>query len=966
MTPAFRLLVATCTSALALGLPALARAQSITSSGPLSMITTGDDLSCQVQVNGDEAPSLPDGECGTWLSLDSGYTNDLFGPSGGPTTTYDFTPNTQTLTGSGTAADPYTLTTDVYATDTDYSPSALVELTEVDTYVTGQDYYSTTVTITNVSFDASAVRPRTGVRPHQLSLTGVLYHASGCALYNTNSSFGVHFGVAPACVLTANDSPPAGGIQLTPDSPGPTYMEGPYSSITAGMTDTDSTFDNTIVSGSTPNAGVGLAFPFALPAVQGATTSVSFETTVSPPPPTSSTTVTSGSCAATGGLPVQVTAAGGPQAVLYTVDGGAQQSVATDPTGLAEVPVPAGQHAITFWGEDQFGDQEATTHAVTVVNGMPTVLVTDNQGVSTYLVGAPASAAVTATGGGLTSDPSNPDLPLSTAQTGTFTVTETASNACGSASGSLSYTVVSAPTSSTTVASTSACAATSEVPVQIPLADEPKAVLYTLDGGAQQSAATNASGLAEVPIPAGQHTVSFWAQDQIGAQESTHHTLTATNETAPTVSITDGQDTTGYVIGAPASAVVTATGGGLTSDPSTTDLSLSTATPGTFTVSRTAANACGSGTGALTYTVLPNPVYGQTFNIERVTGTVYVDIPPGVGATDRAVSALPRGVFIPLRSAAEIPTGSIVNSTRGVARLFTAVPRGPLQTGNFVGLFQARQEVSLGALTEIKVIDSGGPTACTTRAGDRRATPGKATKPKKLSSKVIGLLSSTVHGSFSTRGRYAAATVRGTSWTVTNQCNGTRTKVKEGSVVVENLHNHHKWIVKAHHHRFVPAPAGAPAPRPAKLPSLPSPSSSALPPLTTKKGPTQTAATTPSALPSKLPALSTSFAPAAGGTTRITKFGVENAPPGTDMSLTCASPQAGACPFRHTGAGLTAGGSYDLSGAFGDLPLPAGTKVTLVVSAPPAFERTYVYTLRAGKWPLLTRRCTNAGAPLAC
>ncbi|HEX4107634.1 MAG TPA: hypothetical protein VHX88_05840 [Solirubrobacteraceae bacterium] len=1125
-----RLLAAICAAALAviLAAPALAGATTIPADSLISSINVGSDLSCQVQLSGEATPSFASGDCGTWLSLDNAGlpAEDLFGPSGGPTTTYDWTPVSQTLTGTGTATDPYTLTTDVQGNDPVYEglgSSLVVEVSEVDTYVTGADSYGTTVTITNQSIGESEVRPRTGVRPHQLLFTGVLYHSGACELDGSTASYGVvtaqtlDADPGPECALTSGNDPPQATMAFTPDpgTTGATYLESSYSSVSAAMTDTNSTFNDTVLPGSSSGAGIGIAIPFSLPATDGASATVSFTSSFTPAPPVSSTTVSTGTCAATGELPVSVTAPAGPQAVLYTVDGGAPQStlvsLSTPTAGTADIPVPAGQHTITFWAQDQFGDQEPTGHTVTVVDGMPTVTVTDNQGVSTYVVGANASATVTASGAGLTTDPSTSDLPLSTSSTGPVTITETATNACGSTSGSLSYTVIPDPTSSTT-ATNGSCAGTGELLVQIPTADQPFAALYTVDGGTQQSAAANSggealipvpagehtitfwaedqidvqetsqhtvtlvngmptvsiidnqgvgtyvvgapasvavaaaggsltsdpsnpdvplptttagsftlaetasnvcgdasgsltyaviplpsssttvtsnscngsdelsvqvplaaepeavlytvdggapqsvrtssSGTAQIPYPAGPHTISFWAQDQIGVQESTHHTVTVVNERTPTVSITAVQGVSFYVLGASAAAAVTATGGDLASDPSTPDLPLSTATAGTFTITRAATNACGTGTGTLTYTVLPGPVYAQTFNIAPESGEVYVEIPAGAGATDRAIATVPRGVFIPLRSAAEIPTGSIVDSTRGVARLFTAVPRGPVQTGDFTGLFQARQEVSLGALTQIDVINSGGPTACTASASDRRATPHhKPSTHTKLSHRVIGRLTSAVRGAFITQGQYSLTTVRGTSWTVTNQCNGTRTTVQQGSVVVESLRNHRKTIVKAAHSKFVAAPAGATAPRPGVLPRLPAFDSTPLPAL---------GATSPSPSPVG------SFTPLADGKTLISRFGVESAPAGTTISLSCSSAIYGVCPFGHDEVSLPAGGNYNLSGAFGDVPLAAGTQITLAIESPPNLVRTSVYTLRSGKAPLLSTTCSAGGAPTAC
>jgi ferric-dicitrate binding protein FerR (iron transport regulator) len=42
-------------------------------------------------------------------------------------------------------------------------------------------------------------------------------------------------------------------------------------------------------------------------------------------------------------------------------------------------------------------------------------------------------------------------------------------------------------------------------------------------------------------------------------------------------------------------------------------------------------------------------------------------------------------------------------------------------------------------------------------------------------------------GKFRTRGRYSAATVRGTRWTVTDRCDGTLTAVARGKVEVRDF-----------------------------------------------------------------------------------------------------------------------------------------------------------------------------------
>jgi ferric-dicitrate binding protein FerR (iron transport regulator) len=59
----------------------------------------------------------------------------------------------------------------------------------------------------------------------------------------------------------------------------------------------------------------------------------------------------------------------------------------------------------------------------------------------------------------------------------------------------------------------------------------------------------------------------------------------------------------------------------------------------------------------------------------------------------------------------------------------------------------------------------------------------------KLTPKVLQTLSaSDNHGSFRTKGRYSAATVRGTQWVTQDRCDGTLTKVNRGRVNVQDFH----------------------------------------------------------------------------------------------------------------------------------------------------------------------------------
>lgn len=153
------------------------------------------------------------------------------------------------------------------------------------------------------------------------------------------------------------------------------------------------------------------------------------------------------------------------------------------------------------------------------------------------------------------------------------------------------------------------------------------------------------------------------------------------------------------------------------------------------------------------------PKLGESVDLGPVSGQVLVR-PPSAAA------------FEPLLTAREVPVGSQLDARNGslVMQAPTTVT-GTLQAGEFDGgLFQIVQSHATGGIVEL-ILQSARTAGC--------ASPN--------SSQVLGLLHSNVNGRFQTQGRYAAATVRGTEWTATDQCNGTLTRVQRGLVQVRDL-----------------------------------------------------------------------------------------------------------------------------------------------------------------------------------
>jgi hypothetical protein len=271
----------------------------------------------------------------------------------------------------------------------------------------------------------------------------------------------------------------------------------------------------------------------------------------------------------------------------------------------------------------------------------------------------------------------------------------------------------------------------------------------------------------------------------------------------PTVTIASDQGRTSYARGETASVSVAAGGPNLTSNPSAANVPISTATPGSFTVARSATNSCGTANASFVYTVtpdkienLPPPVLGKTVNVEPVSGEVFVKLPPGytppaggyarlAGPLPSATESLSKGVgFIPLSEARQIPVGSTLDTSAGVARLATAsTTKGQLQTGDFeAGIFKLLRQRKQQGLTELGIVDNhSARQVCASSGKQARISSGHP------SAKVLGHLTADSHGHFTARGQFSAATVRGTVWGVLNRCDGTLTRVTRGVVTVRDF-----------------------------------------------------------------------------------------------------------------------------------------------------------------------------------
>ena len=184
----------------------------------------------------------------------------------------------------------------------------------------------------------------------------------------------------------------------------------------------------------------------------------------------------------------------------------------------------------------------------------------------------------------------------------------------------------------------------------------------------------------------------------------------------------------------------------------------------------------------------PPPVLGHSEDVKPVSGTVFIKGP--------------NGQFIPLTGATQIPSGAVVDALHGTLAITTALPgaggahdaaakakNAKTQSGNFGGaVFKITQARSgLATLSIVEGAFKGAPSYATCQAH-------KATDATAASTKTLQLLKASAHGKFRTTGRYSAATVRGTIWTVADRCDGTLTHVVTDSVAVNDF-VHHKTII---------------------------------------------------------------------------------------------------------------------------------------------------------------------------
>ncbi len=242
----------------------------------------------------------------------------------------------------------------------------------------------------------------------------------------------------------------------------------------------------------------------------------------------------------------------------------------------------------------------------------------------------------------------------------------------------------------------------------------------------------------------------------------------------------------GFLYRAPQSLSYQWTLGGVPIGGATSN-SLVVTSSGEYRCEEIAANSAGSTTqtsAPITISAAPPPapLLGRLVNAKPVSGKVFVVI---------------KGKLVPLTSTTQIPSGAEVDALHGTVSLTSATGQGrKTQTGQFGGaVFKVTQEKAgkNKGLTTLALVEGGfkgAPTYATCKKH-------KALEATAAATKTLQLLKASAQGKFRTKGRYSAATVRGTKWTVADRCDGTLTHDITHSVAVTDFVRHRTIILHA-------------------------------------------------------------------------------------------------------------------------------------------------------------------------
>jgi hypothetical protein len=189
----------------------------------------------------------------------------------------------------------------------------------------------------------------------------------------------------------------------------------------------------------------------------------------------------------------------------------------------------------------------------------------------------------------------------------------------------------------------------------------------------------------------------------------------------------------------------------------------------------------GSG-GVLAATFVADAVLGRSGTVEPVSGRVFLRLPHSRR-------------FVLLAGLRQIPFGTVIDATAGRVLVTTARPHGGSESGEFfAGEFALTQRYS-GVVTA--TLAGGDSSVCP--PGRPRADRASASVRRASGRHTVRRLWANAHGTFSTKGNYAAGAVQGTEWLTEDRCEGTVIRVTRDKVKVTDLVRHRSFTVRAGH-----------------------------------------------------------------------------------------------------------------------------------------------------------------------
>lgn len=203
-------------------------------------------------------------------------------------------------------------------------------------------------------------------------------------------------------------------------------------------------------------------------------------------------------------------------------------------------------------------------------------------------------------------------------------------------------------------------------------------------------------------------------------------------------------------------------------------------TPGTTYHFRVvASNPSGTSNGAdqtfVTGAGPASPQFAREVAAGTVSGTVRVRAPGS-------------NTFVVLGATDEIPVGTVVDTRGGRVRITIADRNGTQWSTDFYeGVFRVTQPRRLKGIAEMVLV------------GENRKLCGRgaARAAGKPRGKSLGHLWGSGSGPFRTKGKFASAAIRGTTWNTDDRCNGTLVTVTEGQVTVRDLVKRKNVVVLA-------------------------------------------------------------------------------------------------------------------------------------------------------------------------